>query len=291
MTKTKISYVYRITNTKENIHYYGRRTSFKHPSQDIGVSYFSSSKILKARIKENPNDFKYKIIKICVDRIEASNLEIKLHQKFNVGKHPKFYNRQTESNLWFDPINKTLHMNEAELKLHLHIMSINTSNALKRMTLEQKEHKRALCSMKAKIIRNNETKENKEIRQFKINKTKDEWTKSEKEKHNQSRIDGIANMDSHVKKKLYKARSDRMVSNNPSLKHHTIYDNNHNVVIEGKKSLRILCMETGLPYTKSFVSSTRENFLYKKVEEGKGRYHDLLRRDVWKYRGYYVVSE
>ena len=36
-------YVYRITNLKQNKHYYGCRTSKIRPIDDIGTIYFSSS--------------------------------------------------------------------------------------------------------------------------------------------------------------------------------------------------------------------------------------------------------
>lgn len=87
-------YVYRITNIHKRKHYYGVRTSKCAPKDDIGVIYFSSSKdkeFIKDQ-KENPQNYKYKIIKICETRLDAARLEIELHSKFNVGVNESFYN-------------------------------------------------------------------------------------------------------------------------------------------------------------------------------------------------------
>ena len=70
---SKFHYVYRITNTIENKHYYGVRTSKVEPKLDLGFKYFSSSKD-KAFIsdqRENKDDYKYKVIKIFSSREEA----------------------------------------------------------------------------------------------------------------------------------------------------------------------------------------------------------------------------
>lgn len=102
----KYHYVYRITNTKENKHYYGVRSSKVEPKLDLGINYFSSShdkEFIKEQ-KENNFLFKYKIVKIFENRIDAMNLEIKLHKKFNVGKNIKFYNRCIQTSTYFSNI-------------------------------------------------------------------------------------------------------------------------------------------------------------------------------------------
>jgi len=98
-------YVYRITNIRLNKHYYGTRTSKKTiPEKDIGYIYFSSSSdkdFIKDQ-KENPQDYKYKVIKKFNTRKEAIELEIKLHNKFNVGVNESFYNRSKQTSTGFD---------------------------------------------------------------------------------------------------------------------------------------------------------------------------------------------
>lgn len=95
MKNYKYYYVYRITNTFCNKHYYGYRSSNTLPSLDIGIKYFSSSRdkdFIKDQI-ENPNNYKYVVVRVFDNREDAHNLEIELHTKFDVGINPSFYNR------------------------------------------------------------------------------------------------------------------------------------------------------------------------------------------------------
>lgn len=100
----KYHYVYRITNLKENKHYYGCRTTKIKPVNDLGFKYLSSStdKEFKTKQKERPWQFKYKIIKIYETREQAINFEIKLHNYFDVGKNPNFYNRAKQTSTGWD---------------------------------------------------------------------------------------------------------------------------------------------------------------------------------------------
>ena len=91
----KYHYTYRRTNIKEGMYYYGVHSCNCLPIEDIGVKYFSSSTIRKfiKDQKENPQDYKYKIIKIFSTRNEADVHEEYLHKKFNVRYNELFYNR------------------------------------------------------------------------------------------------------------------------------------------------------------------------------------------------------
>lgn len=90
----KYHYVYRITHLVEGKHYYGVRSSNVHPSKDIGIKYFSSStnKEFINEQKKNPQNFKYKVVRIYPDRERAALLEINLHAKFNVSHNESFIN-------------------------------------------------------------------------------------------------------------------------------------------------------------------------------------------------------
>ena len=92
-------YVYRITNKELNTYYYGSRVSKIHPKEDLGVKYFSSSsnKEFKDNQKENPNNFKYKIIKIFDNTKDKEIYESYLHQYFNVKSNSKFYNKVNQT--------------------------------------------------------------------------------------------------------------------------------------------------------------------------------------------------
>ena len=105
--KYKYHYVYRITNITKvalRIYYYGVHSSNLRPENDIGVKYFSSStnkEFIKDQ-KENPQNYSYKIIKAFKTREDATELEVKLHKKFNVKLHQKFYNKANQTSTGFD---------------------------------------------------------------------------------------------------------------------------------------------------------------------------------------------
>jgi len=96
-------YTYRITNMRLNKYYYGVRSSKIAPKKDIGVKYFSSStdkEFIKDQ-KENPQDYKYKVIRISNTRKEAELLETRLHEKFQVQIHESFYNKAINTKMGF----------------------------------------------------------------------------------------------------------------------------------------------------------------------------------------------
>lgn len=100
----KYHYVYIITNLKNSMKYIGCRTSSILPELDLGHAYFSSSsnaEFIKEQI-ENPNRFSYEILSIFKSRKEAISMEIKLHEKFNVGKNNMFYNKSKQTSERFD---------------------------------------------------------------------------------------------------------------------------------------------------------------------------------------------
>lgn len=97
-------YVYRITHTPSNIHYYGARSTKLNPKEDLGIKYFSSSsdKIFKELQKRTPEHFKYKVIKVFTEREHAIKLEIALHDKFDVGVNSSFFNKVKQTSSGFD---------------------------------------------------------------------------------------------------------------------------------------------------------------------------------------------
>ena len=97
-------YTYRITNKKLNKHYYGARSCKCLPKEDLGIEYFSSSsdKEFISDQKANFKDYYYKIIYIFDTKKEAISLEIKLHQRFDVGINESFYNLSKQIHSGFD---------------------------------------------------------------------------------------------------------------------------------------------------------------------------------------------
>ncbi len=100
MKNYKYHYVYRITNTVTEMYYYGDRSCNCHPSEDIGIKYFSSfgNKLFKIDQQVNPQDYKYKLIKVFETcREDAKQFEVDLHKKFDVKNHIKFINRANQT--------------------------------------------------------------------------------------------------------------------------------------------------------------------------------------------------
>lgn len=97
-------YVYRITNKLTKTHYYGSRVSKVPPVEDLGITYFSSSydKDFIKEQKSNPKNFKYKVVRICLDNIEKQLFESYLHSKFNVSGNKAFYNKVKQTIEGFD---------------------------------------------------------------------------------------------------------------------------------------------------------------------------------------------
>ena len=97
-------YVYRITNLKKHRFYIGKRSipiKFGNisPKEDLGINYFSSSRnkgIIKNQ-KEEPWNWKYKVIMEFETEEEALNFEIKIHARLNVQKHRLFYNNANQT--------------------------------------------------------------------------------------------------------------------------------------------------------------------------------------------------
>lgn len=105
MTSTTIyHYVYRITNLIEKKHYYGKRSSKIPPKLDLGHEYFSSStnKWFIENQKEMPFNYKYKIVSTFKNSHDALTFEIKLHNKFDVGRNQAFYNKAKQSETGYD---------------------------------------------------------------------------------------------------------------------------------------------------------------------------------------------
>lgn len=97
----RLYYVYRISNTKLNKHYYGSRVS---SIIDIGYKYFSSSrdKEFKQDQRDNPQDYKYKVLRIFDNTKDKEIYESYLHQFFNVKYNERFYNKANQTPYGYD---------------------------------------------------------------------------------------------------------------------------------------------------------------------------------------------
>lgn len=159
----KFHYVYRITNLVKNKHYYGIRSTKVKPIDDLGVKYFSSStdKDFIKDQKNNPQDYRYKIIFVYDSRKTALRTEIKLHEMFNVGVNESFYNRSKQTAIGFDRSGVTYqHSVEAKIKIgNAHkgkIVSNKTKEKLSKLhkgkTISDKHKQQISLKAKGKIF-------------------------------------------------------------------------------------------------------------------------------------------
>ena len=94
-------YNYIITNLNNHIRYIGVRSCNCQPTEDI--KYWSSCKTLKKIIlKEGSRWFRKDIIALWGTRTLAVEHEIRLHNHFEVGINPMFYNRSKQTSTGWD---------------------------------------------------------------------------------------------------------------------------------------------------------------------------------------------
>ncbi len=106
--KTK-HYVYEIINTVLNKSYVGVRSCDIEPDQDLGTHYSSSSSDVDFMFEQQEHRwrFSYVILQEFETRKEAIEYEIYLHNKFDVGKNPNYYNKSKQTSSGFDTAGKT----------------------------------------------------------------------------------------------------------------------------------------------------------------------------------------
>ena len=99
----KNNFVYLILNKTNHKKYIGVKSCDEDPKDVIGKKYFSSSsdKNFIKEQKEFPERFKYRVLKNFKTREEALNLEIYLHETYNVDKSEEFYNLSKQTSIKF----------------------------------------------------------------------------------------------------------------------------------------------------------------------------------------------
>lgn len=249
MSKLKqYHYVYRISNIKENKHYYGCRTSKIEPKFDIGIKYFSSSSdknFIKDQ-KENLQNYKYKIIRIYNNRKDAINLEIKLHNNFNVGISKYFYNRSKQTSIGWDTTGISFPKSEETIKKisksltgrqlskeHIETIRKNSKiNAIKQWKSYNSKRKNEIVSkisLKVKEHYSNLTIEEKVEKMRPL----ENW------KNNNPEL---------VKLNAVKAAEKRKGKNNGSAKQINIFDKDGNLKYECFGNFGNICKEFGIPH-------------------------------------------
>lgn len=259
-------YVYRITNIKLKKHYYGARSS-KDPSSDLGIKYFSSStdKEFIQDQKENLQNYKYKIIKIFNTRKESINLEIKLHNKYNVGVNESFYNKAKQTSVGFDRSGKTMsHTNVSKEK-------ISEGNKGKKRSKKQKRHLSEIRKERfasGKIIKPIGEKNGMYGKKF-----SEEWKFKQSE-----RLKGH-------KKKTTKNYS-KPGSKNGNAKLIEIYNNKDELIFTTNGNFKQICMNNNLPYAPLCRSYSNNGA---KLFSSNASIAQAKNSGMIKYQGWYAI--
>lgn len=98
--------------------YIGLRTSNIEPEKDLGYLYFSSStdSIFMKDQFERPSNFKYQVLNVFDNRLDAINDEMRLHELYDVAFNPMFYNKQKQGAHTIDFTGQN-HNEESKIKI------------------------------------------------------------------------------------------------------------------------------------------------------------------------------
>lgn len=153
------NYVYWIENRGTNVSYVGVRSCDIEPVDDIGVKYFTSSqdKEFKQDFKANPSKYNIDIINNFIERQEAMDLEIQIHNWNNVDANDKFYNRAKATSNGFGITGMTgnKHPNYGKHPSKETLKKMSIANLGKKLTQEHKDklskaHKGKISPMRGK---------------------------------------------------------------------------------------------------------------------------------------------
>ena len=124
-------YVYLLINTTTGDKYIGKRSCTVHP--DLDTAYMGSSKYVP---KEQCDKI---ILSLHTSSKAALDEEIRLHNLYNVGVDPTFYNKAKQTSTSFDTTGiKTSMKPETKLKIGL-----SSKGVKKTLTFEQQEKQKA----------------------------------------------------------------------------------------------------------------------------------------------------
>jgi len=257
----KYHYVYRITNTVTEMYYYGDRSCNCYPSEDIGFKYFStfSNKFFKIDQQNNPQDYKYKIIKIFETcRKDAKQLEVDLHKKFDVKNHPKFINRANQTSSKFDSSHMVGPKNHFYGKTHSSKTKDMLSQQRKGKNLGKenhfygKKHSNKTLDKLSKLQMNKVSVQDKNGKRFTVDKNDKRILCGEL-----ITINKLNSQSKEVRIKMSKNHADVSGANNPRAKKVEIYDSNDNLIYECYGDMKELCVKNNLPYNQLLVTKNK----------------------------------
>lgn len=238
------------------MYYYGDRSCICHPSEDIGIKYFSSStlKLFIQDQKENHNDYKYKIVKIYETcREDAKQLEVDLHKRFDVKNHTKFINRANQSSEGFD----TTGLNFTFTENHKQRISTDQS---KNNSFKGKIHTQAVKNRIS--VAQTGSKKSKETKN-KISQSLKGRIKSPEhiEKFRLSQLGKISSEESKNKQsKTMKAQFDPKKHN--SSKHIIIFNKDGKIMFDCYGNFKKVCIDNNLNTNTYKIKTDKKRYFY-----------------------------
>jgi len=265
-------YVYRITNIKENKHYYGSRSTNINPINDLGIKYFSSStdKNFINEQKLHNDRFIYKIIKIFDIHNSALELEIRLHNIFQVHTNPKFYNKAKQTSTAFvSSFAGHTHTEEHKAKMSL----LNKGKEL------SKECKEKISKSKLEGFASG-----------KIKKPKGKLNGMYGKKHSKTskKLMSIAGENKIISDKTRKLHSNNWLgTKNPNALKILIYNNEDQLMFTCLGNFSEICYDNNLPY-RNLLESYQNNS--KKIYMNKASTSQLKNKKMLIYIGWYAIK-
>lgn len=270
----KYNYVYRITNKIKNMHYYGYRSTNINPKLDLGIKYFSSStdKDFILDQKKYPENYKYIIVRVFDNRKDAAIFEIFLHNKFNVAKNDKFYNKSnsTLNGFIYGFLGKK--HNKESRKLAITKKNITMKNTIN----DKGENLYNIAAKKGNLTKLNTIDKN----GFNI--------------HQNANKKFIENLDilkngelltTRQKLKKPKKNTENYGQNKDKIE---IYDDNNNLIFKiENECLSSFCKKNNLPYTAFYKSKIDNSKLYLDVIN-KSAITILKNKNYYQYIGWYA---
>ena len=87
-------YTYLITQKSTGIRYYGVKFAKNCNPSDLGITYFSSSKVLnKLILEQGKENFTFEVRKLFNDKIKAINWEIRFLTRIKAAQSPLWFNK------------------------------------------------------------------------------------------------------------------------------------------------------------------------------------------------------
>ena len=291
----KYHYVYRIKNIKENKHYYGSRTSINVPKEDLGVIYYSSSsdKDFINDQKINKENYKYIIVRCFNNRKDSILFEMYLHNKFDVAKNEKFYNKshQTSTGFLYGMLGKKQPKKTRNIAA---IKAAETMNKIKEngLTIRQTAILKKVNTMKNNINENGETAYNVAAKKGDITKRNTilenglniYQNASNKWKENLDIIHNGEIMTTRDKLKKPKKDKSNYIQEFDKI---NIFDNNDKLIYEVNIPLEQFCNINNLPYTAFYKSKKYHITLYDTLIRPQ-TISILINKDYYKYKGWYA---